>query len=341
VWSVFGQDTVIDNLATALKKGSLHHAYLFTGPEQTGKKLTAVNLAQALNCESDSAPCGECSSCRRIKDFIHADVCLLDMATLIEESGSQTGIKTEDIKDIQRFVNLPPFEGKTRVFIIDGAEKLTGHAANRLLKNLEEPPPNVVFILLSQTLESILPTVASRCQHLEFKSVPYDKLATWLFERGEVDMPKARLVSHLSGGRPGWALSALADSNFLSFYIESRNKLISLIKADRSERFKYAEKLAAGFSDDRFSVFDELKRWQTLVRDMLYMKYELESHIINCDVTQELRDMAGKFSSSGISNTLGAVGQAEYELQRNVSPRIVLESLMLKLECSCGTPIKL
>jgi DNA polymerase-3 subunit delta' len=341
VWDVFGQDIALGHLVTAFEKDSLHHAYLFSGPQQIGKKLMAINLAQALNCESENAPCGDCDSCRRIESLIHADVCLIDMQSFDDEPDNRKVIKTEEIKDIQPFIHLPPFEGKMKVIIIDGVEMFSAHAANRLLKNLEEPPLKVTFILLAEVKESVLPTILSRCQHIEFKRTPYDKLASWLCEQEEVELSTAKLVSHLSGGRPGWALSALKQDDFLSSYIEQRDRLLHLFNADRSERFGYAEKMAVKFSSDRFLVMDELKCWKTLARDVLFMKYGLEDKIINCDALDKLHELAERCHPSNISNILGAIEETEYQLHRNVSPRLALESLMLGLECLQRISIKL
>lgn len=341
MWNVFGQDAALTHLATAVKKGTLHHAYLFTGPDKSGKKLMAMDLARAVNCESENPPCGCCDSCNRITVLIHADVWLIDLENRGDEPDNRKQIKTEEIEDLQHSANLPPFEGKARVFIIDGAEALSSYAANRLLKILEEPPPRVIFILLSKALESVLPTIVSRCQHLAFRNVAYGELEAYLTERFGVDALKAKLVARLSGGRPGWAILALNDEKFLSDFLENRNKLLELYKASRTERFDYAEKIASQFAGNRLSVMDELKYWQVLARDVLFMQFGLEGNIINCDALEQLRVLAGRYKPSDVRNIIGAISQTREQLQRNINPRLALETMVLALECPERVPAKI
>jgi len=160
MWQVIGQDKALALLDRSLKENNVAHAYLFVGPRHIGKKTLALNLAQALNCDADKPPCGQCHSCRRILEQKHADVTCIGL-------DSKTEIGIDDIRKLQRLANLPPYEGKRKVFIIDDAEYLSTEAANSLLKILEEPPPKVVWVLLTAEEPRLLPTIVSRCQRLE------------------------------------------------------------------------------------------------------------------------------------------------------------------------------
>jgi DNA polymerase-3 subunit delta' len=341
VWKVFGQDSLRDHLASTHKKGSLHHAYLFTGPEKTGKKLMAMDLAKALNCESQDAPCDCCDSCRRIDAFLHTDVWLVDLSGQPDGAASRKEISTGEIQEIQHSASLPPFEGRTRVFIIDGAENLSSFAANRLLKTLEEPPPRVVFILLAESSDNVLTTIVSRCQHMVFKNVNHSHLALYISQQFKVDDAKAKLVAQLSGGHPGWAITAVKNQKILTDFIEKRDRLLGLYQANREEKFSYAEDTSARFGSDRQSVIEELKIWQTLTRDILYAQFGLEENIINCDVFEPLRELAGLYSTQDIRNILFTIGRAIDQLGHNVTPRLVMETMMLALECPEAVAVKL
>lgn len=137
-----------------LQAGNLSHAYLFMGPHMGKNRQTAIVLAQAINCQADSKPCGSCLSCRQIHSEVHADV------RLVEADGRH--IKREQIKTILTEAVLMPNVGPYKIFIIHGAHALTAEAANVLLTTLEEPPAYAVFILTAQA--PVLPTIASRCQ---------------------------------------------------------------------------------------------------------------------------------------------------------------------------------
>src|SRR3989337_2445199 len=160
-WGLMGQERAVAALERALREGRVAHAYLIVGPERVGKHTLALKLAPALNCEGRVGagaptyggdehavePCGECAPCRRIAGGIHADV---QTVTVEEgEEGAQKGIHVSQIRDIERSAALKPFEGRSRVVIIDPAEEMNAAAQNAFLKTLEEPPPQVVFALVT------------------------------------------------------------------------------------------------------------------------------------------------------------------------------------------------
>ncbi len=151
MWQVVGQDRVISLLQRSLEKKALAHAYLLVGPPHVGKMTLALDLAKAINCDAAAPPCGECTACRRIASGKHADVQIIGLAGDGDsaEARSQTEISIDQIRQMQHSACLPPFEGRYKVFIIEGAELLSNEAANCLLKTLEEPEEKIVFLLLA------------------------------------------------------------------------------------------------------------------------------------------------------------------------------------------------
>ena len=169
MWQVIGQDKILALLKRSLKERNIAHAYLFVGPHHVGKRTLALNLAQALNCDDlEQPPCGQCRSCLRIAAGKHADV-------IFSGLDSKTEIGIDDMRELQRAANLPPYEGKSKVLIIDDAEYMSSEAANSLLKTLEEPPPSITWLLLASEERRLLPTIISRCQRLELKPVPVEQ----------------------------------------------------------------------------------------------------------------------------------------------------------------------
>jgi len=332
MWQVIGQDRALSLLQRSLEKGVLAHAYLLVGPPHVGKMTLALNLAQALNCPADEPPCGVCDSCQRIASARHADIQIiaLDSTVAPEEAKGRTEIGIDQIRQMQHSASLPPFEGQYRVFIIDGAEKLSTEAANCLLKTLEEPVGRVVFVLLA-TDDGLLPaTVVSRCQRLELRSMAAGEVETVLDRQG-TQAEEARLLARLSHGRLGWALSAASNSALLEQRSQQLNSLVAAVGADYEERFSYATRLAAQFGQNREVVWEILALWLDFWRDLMLIKLDLREAISNIDLEAELVAEAKDFTLDEIRDFINAILEAEQGLKQNANARLVFEVLMLSM----------
>lgn len=166
---IFGQDSIKKVLTEAIKKNKVSHAYLFTGPRGTGKTSMARILAKALNCSNKKGadPCNKCSNCQAINESRFMDLIEIDAA-------SNRGI--DEIRDLKEKIGFLPVEGLYKVYIIDEVHMLTSEAFNALLKTLEEPPKNVVFILATTEVHKIPLTIISRTQRFDFRSASDDQL---------------------------------------------------------------------------------------------------------------------------------------------------------------------
>jgi DNA polymerase-3 subunit delta' len=327
MWQVIGQDKILSLLDYSLKTNTIAHAYLLVGPRHVGKRTLAFNLAQALNCDGPELPCGQCRSCQRILEGKHADVTPIGL-------DSKTEIGIDDIRGLQRLANLPPYEGKCKVFIIDDAEYLSTEAANSLLKILEEPPPRIVWLLLAAEEEHLLPTIISRCQRLELKPVPPERVQEILVNSYNVDANKAKILTQLCHGRLGWALSALANDDILEQRSQRIDKLVSLLTpTSRSleQRFAYAQELASQFSQNRRAGAEIIEIWLDWWRDLMLIKGGCKEAIINVDYEIALEEQAGGLSLSEIKGFLANLCLLQEEISKSVNPRLAWEWLMLNL----------
>ena len=325
-----GQSRAVTLLQRNLERGSTAHAYLLVGPPHVGKMTLALDLAQALNCQGAKPPCGSCDACQKIASGKHADVQVIGLDTGGNSNNKlRTEISIDQVREVQHSSSLPPFEGRHKVFIIDGAELMSTEAANCLLKTLEEPAAGVVFILLTAN-DGMLPvTVVSRCQRLELHPLPTSQVEAVLNERRSLEQPKAELLARLCHGRLGWALSAADDDSLLQRRNQLLDRLLDIVDGGYEQRFDYANQLAAQFSQSRSSVQEVLALWLDWWRDLLLVKLGRHDTITNVDQESTLVDMGRGYKLAEVKSVINGIQAAGQQLKQNANPRLVLEVLML------------
>ena len=195
---VVGQKVIVKTLCNAILNNKITHAYLFAGPRGTGKTSIAKIFAKTINCEnlSNLTPCNECTSCKQFNNKQTVDIIEIDAA-------SNNGV--EEIREIKNKVNLVPTKGKYKVYIIDEVHMLTTAAFNAMLKTLEEPPKNVIFILATTEPHKIPLTILSRCQRYDFKKISNNEIVERLQyivnnEQISVENGVLEMISEISNG---------------------------------------------------------------------------------------------------------------------------------------------
>jgi DNA polymerase-3 subunit delta' len=240
-------------------------------------------------------------------------------------------IGIDQVREVQREASLTPFEGSHRVVIFDGAERLSEEAANSLLKFLEEPPAQVVLLLLTSDIGALPSTIVSRCQGLELRAVPPRVIAQELVKRRQIDADAAEKIARLSEGRPGWALRAAEDSQVLDGLTKTLDDIEDVVGGDLERRFAYAAALAAAFDRDRDPVRQELETWTGWWRSVLLVKEGVPEFITHLSRLDSLRRAASGLTSAQVAGAIDAIEQSATYLERNVNSRLMLEELMLAL----------
>jgi DNA polymerase-3 subunit delta' len=336
-WTVAGQDAALAVLKQGFEQRRLSHAYLFAGPAHTGKTLTALQFAQLLNCNGEEPPCGRCRQCEHIAAGAHADVEIIAPGGLCDveghehSAGDSKNIRICQIRRLERIISRAPFEGRYRVLIIEPAELLGHEAEVALLKTVEEPPAQVVIILIAEHEDQLLETIRSRARRVSFGAMAKEAIERALRTRWDVDATKAAELARLSGGRLGWAVLALHDEKLLEQREAALAAAEELAMASVSERFAYAGELGGRYSRDRAGVQATLEMWQELWRDILLIAARRADRALHRDRLDRLHGLASGCDVAGAARAVRAIFDARQQLEENASPVLALETMMLAL----------
>lgn len=316
--SVIGQELAVDLLKRSISDGRLAHAYLFIGPEGTGKSLLARVFAQALNCEKGGAdPCGECLSCRKIEGGIHPDV------VTVAPEGKSAQIGIEPVRRMGASMSLKPYEGRTKVFIVDGADRMTEEAANSLLKTLEEPPKDTVMALLASNMFKLQPTIVSRCQKVLFHPLGERSIMKELIERYGLDEKRALCVSRFSEGRLGKAVEVLEGE-----LLQGRDRIVDDFLSPKQPGYEDTWL----YGEPREKVNGALNALAVYYRDLLVFKLSRDQGLlVNLDRAADIARDAERFTAEKLEGILDAIAAAQDEIKRNANVKISLSCMRLNI----------
>jgi len=297
-----------------------HHAYLLLGPEGLGKMSLARLLAQGLVCEElAAAPCGECTSCRKVHGNNHADV------WTESPSGKSQTIVVDQIQELQRRLSYRRLEGRHRVVLIERADRLNDAAQNKLLKTLEEPPPATVLVLCALHPAQLLATVRSRCSKLSLSRVATGEIADWLVQQHGASPQRAQQAASAAQGLPGRAVELL-DGEGLELRQEQLESLLAALAGEREA----IDRVAEAARGDREIAAASLSMIQELLRDAM-------SSAAGSDVSAlhpQARPYSGRLAlldARQLADRIARVELARSKLQRNVQAVGVLEDLLVYL----------
>lgn len=321
---IMGHTGNVHRLQLMLASGRMPHALLFCGPAGIGKALVAKTLVAAALCmAADGKPCGSCQSCRSLLSGNHPDL------LLIQPEG--TTVKIEQIRQLQSDMALAPYFGDRRAAIIEDADQMTLQAANSLLKTLEEPPENFLFILVAGNRQLLPETIISRCLVMAFQPLDRKLLEQALSEKGFAGV-QALAAARLSGGRLGQALRLLEPGGF-----DRRNQAAEIVAALGKNNMQLVWNTAAMLDKyERKEVIALLDCLTLLLHDLLMIVSRQDQRLLyNIDLVEPLTSQAQSWGEQALITALAETAASRKALQANANPRLTGEALLIKL-CDLG-----
>lgn len=332
---IIGHLRSIEILQSFLEKDEVPQALLFMGEEGIGKKRVAETFANAVLCLNRTPadpsrdrpfiePCGSCLSCRKMADKNHPDF------LMVEPEGSV--IKIEQIREMQERIIYKPLDGQRRMILIDPADKLNAAAANGLLKVLEEPPPHAVLILISGKPFSLPQTVLSRCQKISFYPLSLSHIEAVLMEKKGWNVAEARLVTALTGGKLGEAVSLEIEAAR-----EMEEGLHALVTEKTLAHYDNLFETAATFSRDAEVMERGLYYLAAWFRDVLVLQSVADpsqldpSWLVLSWRHDEIRQWAGRMNMHEVGKFLADLQEIQQAQIRNINRQLALETLLMQL----------
>lgn len=342
--TLVGQKHVTRTLANAIESDRLAHAYIFAGLRGTGKTTVARILAKCLNCEKGPTiePCLKCAACVEIGESQAIDVLELDAA-------SRTSV--DNIRELQEVVSYAPARDRFKILIIDEAHMLSKAAFNALLKTLEEPPPNVIFVLATTEIQKVLPTILSRCQVFEFRRVPPTEVAAYLrricdTEKITISDAAVERIARAGEGSIRDSLSVLEQ--VLAFCGEGidDDDVLRILGGVRSEVLvDMVGALARRDAEAMLTIFDGLvdeghdllhfwNEWIAALRDVLLMRsMQKRTPVLTRSENEakELEQAAADLSVEDLNRAFQILADLEPALRSSSQPRFLFESALIRL----------
>ena len=321
---VVGHKDILKYISSAVENNRVSHAYILNGERGSGKKMLANLFAMTLLCETgDNEPCGKCHSCKQAESGNHPDI----IRVTHEKPNS---ISVDDIRtQVNNTVDIKPYQGPYKVYIIPQADMMTPQAQNAILKTIEEPPSYAVFLLLTENAETLLPKINSRCVMLKLRNIKDTLIKKYLMENLEIPDYKADMCTAFAQGNMGRAIM-LANSDHFN---EIREEAVQLLKHINEMELNEIVAAVKNISVYKLEITDYLDIIMIWYRDVLLYKATKEiDKVVFKDQLQSIKEQARKSSYEGIELILESLEKAKARLKANVNFDLVMELLFLTIK---------
>ena len=320
---VVGHEEIITHLQNAIRLEKVSHAYIFSGERGTGKKLLASLFAMTLQCEEHGiSPCMKCESCKKPLSKNHPDI-----ISITHEKPNSIGI--EEIREqLINDVEIRPYSGRFKIYIIDEAQKLTLQAQNALLKTIEEPPAYAVIILLTDNLDILLPTITSRCVTLGLKPVSDNMVKNYLMDQMNIPDYQAEVDASFAQGNIGKAKRAATSAEFS----ELMQNALKILKNSKEVQLYELIAVMKEMSQEKQNIYDYLDLFAMWFRDVLLFKATREvDNLVFKQEINHIKERAQVSSYEGLERIIDGIQTAGIRLRANVNFDLTMELLFLTI----------
>ena len=319
--AIIGHKKIISHFEEAIKTGKVSHAYLLSGEDGSGKMMIAKAVAKALLCEHKDG-CGECAACKQVDSLNHPDVIYI--------THEKYEIRVDDIrKGINETIDIKPYSGDYKIYIIDDADRMNAGAQNALLKTLEEPPAYAVILLLTNNKDRLLDTILSRCVSMTLGSVRESEIEDYLKANTGASHADIAFAAAFSLGNIGRALHVLDTEEFKDMLNDTMNVITHMKSMEIYEVVSYAKSLTK-YKNEIYDFLDIIMVWY---RDMLILKTTGSlNQLVFKDKYRQLKDQEIYISFEGISHILDEVEKARRRLIANVNFEVAIEMLLVTIK---------
>lgn len=320
---VIGQEQIVEHLKSAIKMQKISHAYILQGERSSGKEFIAKVFAAALQCEKqEGEPCEECRSCKQAASGNQPDI-----IKVTHEKPNTIGV--EDIRKVTGDIAIKPYSSARKIYIINEAEKMTVQAQNALLKTLEEPPAYAVILLLTTNVDTLLPTIQSRCVLLTMKPVNDEAVKKFLMKDLMIPEYKADVCVAFARGNVGKAKALASSEEFDNI----KSDAVTLLKYIRDMEINEIVLAIKKIAEYKFDINDYLDILSVWYRDVLLFKATNDvNHLIFKDEIQYIKKTADQSAYEGIEEILDALEKAKSRLKANVNFDLTMELLLLTIK---------
>lgn len=342
---VVGLTQLTDNLQNAIKHNKISHAYLIQGEKLSGKRMIADIFARALQCEAGKAssehqetlfempseatgprPCNQCRSCKQAINGNHPDI-------IYVTHEKPNVISVDNIRQqVNGDIDIKPYSGDYKIYIIDEAEKMNVQAQNALLKTLEEPPSYAVILLLATRAEAMLQTILSRCVVLNTKPVPDDLIKHYLMQKVEIPDYRASICASFARGHVGRAIELASNEVF----DHMKSSVLGLLKHITELETNQIAAEVKKITEEKFDTNDYLDLCFIWYRDVLLYKacggFGSSCPVIFKEELTALESAAKYYHYEAIERIIHAIDRARSRIAANVNFDLTMELMFLDMK---------